>query len=111
MVKLRMGDLSIITIPDLRCLGIVLYPSWIDAVLMLPVVSVALCEPFHSFLHLLPHYVSEMPAPQMVTLCHPETTENHEEDEHCPYGSLVDFDEMKTSALGVGDEVLRPLLI
>ena len=51
----------------------------------------------------------------MVTSGHFDTTEkkskNYEKDEHCPYGSLVDFDEMKSTAFGVSDEVLGPLMI
>ena len=50
----------------------------------------------------------------MVILCHAKTAQQnpyyYEEGEHCPDGSLVDFDKVK-SALCVGYEVLRPLLI
>ena len=115
MVKLRMGDPSILATPGIRALCIVLSPSRIGSIPVLPILSVALCEPLNSFFHLFPHHFSETSAPQMVTSGHSETaeknSENHEEDEHCPYISPVDFDEVKSTAFGGGDEVLGHLLI
>ena len=108
MVKLRTDDPGIVAIPDMW--DVFLSPLLFGLVPMLPILSVPLGKALSSFLHFLPHDVSETSAPQMLITCKPEAakqdTEDHDEDEHCPDGSLVYFYEMETAAFRVGNEVL-----